>query len=110
MSRTTKSPLAVARAALDLARRALPPYSHPNSPKTYTQHQLLALLILKQFLRLDYRGIVAYTADWSDLRDTLGLRRVPHHTALEKAEKRLLKKLPSPRSSTPRLPRPPTAG
>ena len=32
-------------------------YSHKFSPKVYTQHQLFACLVLKEALRLDYRGI-----------------------------------------------------
>jgi hypothetical protein len=37
-------------------RRALLLYSHRNSPKKFTQHQLFACLVLKNFLRTDYRG------------------------------------------------------
>jgi hypothetical protein len=37
-------------------RRALLLYSHRNSPKKFTQHQLFACLVLKSFLRTDYRG------------------------------------------------------
>jgi hypothetical protein len=35
---TSKSPKAVARAALVAAQRVLPFYTHPNSPKKLTQH------------------------------------------------------------------------
>lgn len=63
MALTSKSPQAVALVALATARRSLPAYSHKNSPKTFTQHQLFACLALKNFLKTDYRGIVAHLAD-----------------------------------------------
>ncbi len=50
-------------AALTTAERALPLYSHRHSPKKFTQHQLLACLVLKSFLKTDYRGVVAHLAD-----------------------------------------------
>lgn len=89
----TKSALAVAHAALEAARATLPAYSSKFSKKTYTQHQLFAILAVRQFLRTDYRGIEQHLADWSDLRATLGLRRdIPDHSTLQKAAERLLKK------------------
>lgn len=47
VARTSKSPVAVARAALESAQRVLPFYTHPNSPKKFTQHPLFACLVLK---------------------------------------------------------------
>lgn len=88
----TRSPLRVARTALALGTAVLPRYGHPCSPQKFTQPQLFALLVLRQFLRLDYRSLVCYVAEWSDLRAELGLRRVPHYTTLCKAAERLLKK------------------
>ena len=106
MSRTTKSPLAVARTALEAGRRALPDYSHRNSPKTFTQPQLFACLVLRQFLKLDYRGAEALLSEWRELREALGLRQAPDHSTLCYAEKRLLQKGASPPRSTPRSPWP----
>lgn len=88
----TKSALALARVALKVAKKALPLYSHPNSPKTYTQPQMFAMLAVRQFFCLDYRSTSQLFEDWSDLRRVLGITRVPHYTALQKAEARLLKK------------------
>jgi hypothetical protein len=88
----TKSPLALAAAALRLAARTIPAYSHPCSPKKFTQHQLFAILVVRQFFDLDYRGTEQLLRDWSDLRQALGLQKIPDHSTLEKAEKRLLKK------------------
>ncbi len=58
----------------------------------YTQHQLFAILVLRQFLKTDYRGIIQMLKDFSDLREVLGIKKVPHYSTLCYAEKRLLKK------------------
>jgi hypothetical protein len=102
----TKSALALAQTALVTAEKAIPAYSHPNSPKTYTQHQLFAILVVRQFFGLDYRGTAQLLADWSDLRASLKLKAVPHFTAIQKAEARLLKKGVLSGSLTDALPRP----
>jgi len=94
-TKTTKSALGLAREAMAAARRALPPYSHGNSPTFYTQHQLFALLVLKQFFKTDYRGLMVRTREWRELKDVLGLNRVPHWTTLQKAHARLLKNMPT---------------
>ena len=60
MSRTTKDPIAFARAVLEAGKEALPAYSHFKSPHKFTQPQLFAMLVLKQFFKLDYRGVVAW--------------------------------------------------
>ena len=88
----TKSPRAVAREALRLAQESLPPYSAVRSRKDYTQHQLFAILALKTFLKTDYRGVVTALDDFAELRDDLGLAKVPDHSTLCYAERRLLKR------------------
>jgi hypothetical protein len=87
-----KSPRAVAREALSLAREALPPYSSKFSRKDFTQHQHFALLALKTFFKTDYRGVIQMLIDFRELRDDLGLSKPPHYSTLCKAEQRLLKK------------------
>lgn len=87
----TKSPRAVAQEALRLAQETLPPYSSVRSRKDFTQHQLFAILSLKTFLKVDYRGVVAFLADFAELRDDLALKKVPHFSTLSYAEGRLLK-------------------
>src|SRR5215213_6176194 len=91
MSKLSKSPLRVARRALAAGHTALSLYAHRFSPRTYTQPQLFACLVLKTFLKVDYRGVAAHLADHSDLRSALGLTRVPHFTTLQKAAGRLLR-------------------
>ena|SRR6516162_6269643 len=89
----TRSPVALARKAVEIAQRTLPAYSSRYSRRDFTQHQLFALMVLATFLKLDHRGIVAVVEEWSDLRDALGLTRVPHWSTLYKAQQRLLKKV-----------------
>src|SRR5262249_43589899 len=90
--RMTKSPRAVAREALRLARESLPPYSSKYSRQDYTQHQLFALLALKTFFKTDYRGVTQMLADFAELRHDLGLEEIPHYSTLCYAPGRLLKK------------------
>lgn len=91
MSKLTKSPLRVAREALAVAKSRLRAYAHKFSPKKFTQPQLFACLVLKTFLKTDYRGLVAHLADHSDIRTALGLETVPHFTTPQKASRRLLR-------------------
>ena len=82
--------LSVVLASLAVARRALPAYAHKFSPKKFTQHQLFACLVLKNFWKTDYRGVVVQLAENPTLLEALQLRRVPHFTTLQKASRRLL--------------------
>jgi hypothetical protein len=96
----SKSPNDVATHALAAARDSLPAYSDKHSPKLYTQYQLFAICVLRQFFRTDLRGIVAILNDSSDLRRVLGLKRVPHYSTLSYAEQRLFKGgVPAPAES-----------
>jgi hypothetical protein len=96
----TKSPRAVAREALRLARESLPTYSSKYSRQDYTQHQLFALLALKTFFKTDYRGLTQMLADFTKLHQDLGLDAPHHYSTLCYAAKRLLKKGSSSCSST----------
>src|SRR5262249_51019848 len=95
----TKSPRRLAREALRLAQESLPAYSCATSRKDFTQHQLFAILALKTFLKTDYRGVVAFLDDFPELRQDLGLDKVPHFSTLCYAEQRLLQKGGSANSS-----------
>ena len=90
MGSTSKSPRKVLLTAWAIAKRRLPEFSHKNSPKKFTQHQLFACLVLKLFLKTDYRGLVEHLRDCSDLRATIELQKVPHYTTFQKAARRLL--------------------
>ena len=88
----TKSPLALAKAALAVSSRALTPYSCNMSNHIFTQPQLFSILVLRHFFRTDYRGIEQMLRDFPELCKVLGLKKVPHFTTLQKAAQRLLKK------------------
>jgi hypothetical protein len=89
---TSKSTLTVAQEALKAGQESLPDYRHPKSPKKFTQPQLFACLVVKEFRCLDYRGIWVLLQEWPQLRSVLGLKKVPHFTTLWAASKRLLAK------------------
>ena len=88
---TSKSPLKILKLACAAARRVLRPYSHPCSPKVFTQPQLFACLVLKEALQLDYRGAAAVLNDSPSWQAAIELGRVPHFTTLQKAAQRLLR-------------------
>ena len=79
------------KSRLSIGCEALPQYSHLYSPKKFTQPQLFACLVLKEFCRRDYRGIVVMLQDLPDLCQTIELWVVPHFTTLHKAAQRLLR-------------------
>lgn len=102
-----KSAVRLAREALAAGRAALPEYGIRCSRRDYAQPQLFARLVLRQFLRTDYRSVVALVSEWSELRRALGLAKVPHYSTLAHAARRLLagaekggpSAVPRPRSS-----------
>jgi Transposase DDE domain len=90
-SKLSKSPLAVAGQALAIGNRVLPLYAHKFSPRKFTQPQLFACLVLKTFLKTDYRGLAVFLDDFDALRWLLGLKTVPHFTTFQKASRKLLR-------------------
>jgi hypothetical protein len=60
---------------------------------------LFAILSLKTFLKTDYRGVVQVLRDFAEIRTDLGLTKVPDHSTLCYAERRLLKRGTSSSSS-----------
>jgi len=76
--------LRIARLARDTAEDALPPYSHPKSPHTFTQPQLMACLVLRAATATTYRGLVEVLAVSPPLLAALGLRRLPHYSTLKR--------------------------
>lgn len=83
--------------AYEAACQALPAYAHKFSPKKFTQPQLVACLVLKEFSRLDYRGLAEHLADHPDLCRLIELKAVPHFTTFQKAAVRLLAAVPGRR-------------
>jgi hypothetical protein len=91
MRSLTQSPRRLASLALRIGQEGLAPYSSPFSRRDFTQPQLFALVVLKQFFRTDYRGICAIVAEWAELQEVLGLAKVPDHTTVWRAECRLMR-------------------
>ena len=90
MGTTSKSPKRILQAAHAIGRRRLPAYSHRFSPKKFTLPQLFACLVLKEFLRLDYRKLSALLEDAPSFAAAIGLKSVPHFSTFQKAADRLL--------------------
>ena len=70
-------------------------YAHPCSPKKFTQPQLFACLVLKEFLKLDYRKLAAVLTDSPEWCQAIDLNPVPHFTTFQKAARRLLSAAPA---------------
>ena len=62
----------------------LNPYSCKFSKKIYTQHQLLVLLLFKDFRNQHYREFIEDIGDMDGVREILNLSVVPHFTTLQK--------------------------
>ena len=62
----------------------IPFFSSKFSRKTYTQHQLLILLLLKEYLSEDYQDTVELTEIMDSLREKIHLDEVPHFTTIHK--------------------------
>ena len=50
----------------------------------------MQFLVLKNFLKTDYRGIAELLGDTPSLAAVLELKKIPHFTTVQKASKRLL--------------------
>jgi hypothetical protein len=78
--------------ALSVAQESIPAHSSKFSRKDFTQHQHFALMALREFLKVDYRGLEQILREWAELREVLGLKKVPDHSTIQKAAERLLEK------------------
>jgi transposase len=67
----------------------IPLYSSKFSRKTYTQHQLLVLLLLKEYLSEDYRDTVELAETMDVLMEMINLDELPHFTTIQKFCQRL---------------------
>ena len=62
----------------------LKPYSCKYSKKTYTQYQLLVLILFKDFRNQHYREFIEDVGDMEGVQEILNLSEVPHFTTLQK--------------------------
>jgi IS5 family transposase len=72
----------VARLALEVSEESFPEYYHRFAPKKFRIPQLIACLLLKVYLRQDYRGIEDMLKISPPLRKALGLKKVPDYSTL----------------------------
>ena len=54
------------------------------SRRDYTQHQLLTILLFKEYRKEDYRTIICDLEEMDRIRDALGLKTIPHFTTIQK--------------------------
>ena len=59
-------------------------YSCKYSKKIFTQHQLLTLLLFKEYRNQHYREFIDDVSDMGKIQEILGLSVVPHFTTLQK--------------------------
>lgn len=62
----------------------IPEYSSKYSKRTYTQHQLLFLFLLKEFLGENYRESVELVDDMETIKEEIHLEKVSHFTMIQK--------------------------
>jgi transposase len=67
----------------------IPLYSSKFSRKDYNQHQLLALLVFKEYLGARYREIIELVEVMDAIQTRLGISRIPHFTTLCKFSSRI---------------------
>lgn len=64
-------------------------YSCKYSKHVYTQHQLLVLVLLKEYIGTNYRDFVELIDLMNEIKDKLDLDNVPHFTTLQKFVSRI---------------------
>ena len=62
----------------------LKPYSCKFSKKIYTQHQLLVLILFRDFRNQHYREFIEDVGNMDGVQEILYLSEVPHFTTLQK--------------------------
>ena len=81
---------AVVTAAMDILKHLeYPDRSSVKSKKTYGDRWKFGLLVLKEFLDLSYRDLVAWLPSLSGVMGAGRVERVPHHTTLRKYSARV---------------------
>lgn len=81
----------VARIAYQLAKQALPMYSHAKSPHHFTLPQLGACVLLMFYLNLSYRDMEEWLLASDAVGKELELPRVPDHTTLQRTYAKIRK-------------------
>ncbi len=75
----------VAKSAMEMAQERLSEYGSVKSRKDFTQGQLMALIVLRLYLKTTYRGLLGFLAGHGHIREILGMeKKLPHYTTLQK--------------------------
>lgn len=102
-----------AMVALEAARAVVPAYRSKFSKRQFTQPQLLTILCLMRYEDWTFREAEVRLAEHSDLRQALGLPRVPDYTTLyrflrrlderliERVLREVIRRLPPPKGGGP---------
>lgn len=70
--------------SMRVARRGMSEYACRRSRHDFTQRQLVTCLVLRAVLKLTYRGVVEFLAVAPEIREAMGIDKVPHYTTLQK--------------------------
>jgi len=82
---STNGYINLTKAILTVVRSShLPLYSCKYSRKTYTQHQLMAILLLREKLSTNYRDTVELIELLTPIKHLLQLEQVPHYSTIHK--------------------------
>jgi hypothetical protein len=79
----------VARLAHGLAQEVLPRYAHPKSPPRFTLPQVAACVLVMVYRNKSYRDMEEWLLATDAVCTALALQRVPDHSTLSRALKRL---------------------
>jgi hypothetical protein len=79
----------IARIAYGLAQEVLPRYTHPKSPHRFTLPQLAACVLVMVYLDKSYRDMEEWLLATDAVCTALASQRVPDHSTVSRALKRL---------------------
>ena len=72
-----------------LKKIRVPLFLHPKSKHTFSVHQHIILLVLRQYELKSYKSFVEWLKVATEITDELQLETIPHYTTLQKAAARL---------------------
>jgi len=76
--------LSVVKLSLSVGAKHLAPYGSTKSRHDFTQRQLMTCLILRTYLKTTYRGVIEQLGVSSELREAIGLQKLPNYSTLKK--------------------------
>ena len=72
-----------------LKKMHVPLYLHPKSKHTFSVHQHIIMLVLRQYESKSYESFVEWLEVSTEIVQILGMNTIPHFTTLQKAAARL---------------------